>query len=143
MELLARVLRRQRGVGCGGGGGHFPAVKVNMHSAGLDGRLQVLQERLHCQDVGALLPRRLDHQLRVEHGLLADLLPRVLEFLVDAATDWTGGRKTKRAELLRPAAVLSPELTRIPCLAGRGSFSYNLTLFAVSCVCARVRVCVN
>lgn len=60
-----------------------------MNSAGPDGRLQVLQERLRCQNVGALLPRRLDHQLRVEHGLLANLLSRVLELLVDTATDWT------------------------------------------------------
>lgn len=105
-----------------------------MHSAGLDGRLQVLQERLHCQDVGALLPRRLDHQLRVEHGLLANLLSRVLEFLVDAATHWTGA-KTKRTKLLRLTAILSLELTCIPCLAGPGIFSYNLTLFAVTCVC--------
>lgn len=60
-----------------------------MNSAGSDGRLQVLKERIHCQNVGALLPRRLDHQLRVEHGLLANLLSRVLEFLVDTAADWT------------------------------------------------------
>lgn len=64
-----------------------------MNSAGSDGRLQVLQERLHCQNVGSLLPWRLDHQLGDKHGLLANLLSRVLQFLVDAATDWTETQK--------------------------------------------------
>lgn len=53
----------------------------------------MLQERLHCQNVGSLLPRRLDHQLGDKHGLLADLLSRVLQFLVDAAADWTETQK--------------------------------------------------
>lgn len=70
-----------------------------MNSAGSDGRLQVLKECIHCQNVGALLPRRLDHQLRVEHGLFADLLSRVLEFLVDTAADWTRGKTKKKKQL--------------------------------------------
>ncbi|TNN64526.1 hypothetical protein EYF80_025274 [Liparis tanakae] len=67
---------------------------VNVNSAGSDSRLQVLQESVHRQDVGSVLPRRLDHQLRVEHGLLAYILPRVCQFLVHAPANCTKGERT-------------------------------------------------
>ena len=71
----------------------LPVVHVNLHPASLESRVQVLPQRLHRQDVGASLPRRLDHELRVEHGLLPNLLPRVLQLLVHPAPICREGRQ--------------------------------------------------
>lgn len=65
-------------------------IHVNVHSAGPDGRVQVLSHSFHSQNISAFLPWSLDHQLGVEHSLLTHLLPRVLQFLIHPAAHWGG-----------------------------------------------------
>lgn len=75
-------------------GVHLPVVHVNVHSAGLYGRVEVLLERLYGQNVSTFLSRRLYHELRTKHGLLSDLLPRVLEFLIHPAAHYETEKKS-------------------------------------------------
>jgi len=64
----------------------LPVELVNVHSAGLYGGVKVLLQRFYGQNVSTFLSWRLYHELRTKHGLLSDLLPRVLEFLIHPAT---------------------------------------------------------
>lgn len=63
----------------------LPVVHVNLHSAGLYCRVEVLLQRLYSQNVSTFLSWHLYHELRPKHGLLSDLLPRVFEFLIHPA----------------------------------------------------------
>lgn len=76
----------------------LPVVHVNVHSAGLYSRVEVLLERLYGQNVSTFLSRRLYHELRTKHGLLSDLLPRVLEFLIHPAAHYEMEKKSDGEE---------------------------------------------
>lgn len=56
----------------------LPVIHVDVYTAGLQGRVQVLQESLCGQDIRAFFFWRLDHQLRIKHSLFSYLLPGII-----------------------------------------------------------------
>lgn len=56
----------------------LPVVHVHVDPAGLERGVQVLQECLCGQDISTFFFRGLYHELRIEHGLLSNLLASII-----------------------------------------------------------------